>query len=63
MFAEVPGARVLIAEYVVPGPDQPDFAKLFDIHMMAVPTARRLVSEERRPAPAFAPVSPALGPP
>jgi hypothetical protein len=27
-------ARVFIMEHVVPGPDVPHFAKLFDIHMM-----------------------------
>ena len=39
-------ARVFVAEYVVPGPDQPDFAKLFDIHMMSVLTGRERTERE-----------------
>ena len=31
-------ARVFVAEFVVPGPDTPHFAKLFDIHMMCMLT-------------------------
>lgn len=41
-----PGARVWIAEYVVPGPDTPDFAKLFDIHMMSVLTGKERTEAE-----------------
>jgi hypothetical protein len=33
-------ARVFIMEHVVPGPDVPHFAKLFDIHMMCWGTGR-----------------------
>ena len=32
--AAKPGGRVFIIEHVVPGPNQPHFSKLFDIHMM-----------------------------
>jgi O-methyltransferase domain len=39
-------ARVFIAEYVVPGPETPHFAKLFDIHMMCWGTGRERTSEE-----------------
>jgi hypothetical protein len=38
--ASANNARVFIAEYTVPGPGQPDFAKLFDIHMMVALTGR-----------------------
>lgn len=44
--ASGPGARILIAEYIVPGPDAPDFAKLFDIHMMAVLTGKERTEAE-----------------
>lgn len=40
------GGRFFIVEYVVPGPDQPDFAKLFDIHMMVVLTGRERTEAE-----------------
>jgi hypothetical protein len=39
-------ARVFIAEYNVPGPGQPDFSKLFDIHMMVALTGRERREEE-----------------
>jgi hypothetical protein len=41
-----PGARVFIIEHVVPGPDTPHFAKLFDIHMMCWGTGRERTVEE-----------------
>ena len=34
------GAPVFVAEHVVPGPDTPHFAKLFDIHMLVATTGR-----------------------
>jgi hypothetical protein len=40
------GSRLLIAEYVVPGPAQPDFSKLFDIHMMVALTGRERTESE-----------------
>ena len=39
-------ARVFIAEYIVPGPETPHFAKLFDIHMLCWGTGRERTSEE-----------------
>ena len=45
-LASAPGATVLIAEYVVPGPDVPDFSKLFDVHMMSVLTGRERTEAE-----------------
>ncbi len=39
-------ARVFIAENVVPGPENADFSKLFDIHMMAVLTGRERTEPE-----------------
>ncbi|MGH7804417.1 MAG: methyltransferase, partial [Candidatus Binatia bacterium] len=41
-----PNARVFVAEYVVPGPETPHFAKLFDIHMLCWGTGRERTSEE-----------------
>jgi hypothetical protein len=38
--ASAAGARMFIAEYVVPGPGQADFSKLFDVHMMVALTRR-----------------------
>lgn len=38
--------RVFIVEHVVPGPDTPHFAKLFDIHMMCWGTGRERTEEE-----------------
>ena len=35
-----PKARVFIVEHLVPGPDVPHFAKLFDVHMMCWGTGR-----------------------
>lgn len=40
------GAPVLVAELVVPGPEEPHFAKLFDIHMMVATTGRERTVEE-----------------
>jgi hypothetical protein len=37
--AAPPNARAFVLEFVVPGPEMPYFAKLFDIHMMCVVTA------------------------
>jgi hypothetical protein len=40
------GARLLVAEFVVPSPTMPHFAKLFDIHMMCVsPGEERTAAE------------------
>jgi O-methyltransferase domain/Dimerisation domain len=39
-------ARAFVAEFVVPGPDTPHFAKLFDIHMMCVLTGRERTEAE-----------------
>jgi SAM-dependent methyltransferase len=44
--AASPDAKLFIAEYVVPGPETPHFAKLFDIHMMCWGTGRERTSEE-----------------
>jgi hypothetical protein len=41
-----PAAKVFIAEYVVPDPNTPHFAKLFDIHMMCWGTGRERTSTE-----------------
>ena len=38
--------RVLIIEYIVPGPQEPHFAKLFDIHMMCWGSGRERTEEE-----------------
>ena len=40
------GARVLVVEHVVPGPETPHFAKLFDIHMMCALTGRERTESE-----------------
>jgi len=37
---------VLIAEHLVPGPEEPHFSKLFDIHMMCVATGKERTVEE-----------------
>jgi O-methyltransferase domain/Dimerisation domain len=37
---------VFIIEHIVPGPDQPHFAKLFDIHMMCWGTGRERTEDE-----------------
>jgi hypothetical protein len=44
--AAPPQGRVLIIEAVVPGPDTPHFAKLFDIHMLIWGTGRERTQEE-----------------
>lgn len=44
--ASAPGARVLIAEYIVPGLGVSDFSKMFDIHMMSVLTGRERTESE-----------------
>jgi len=38
--------RVLITEYVIPGPDTPHFSKLVDIHMLILSTGRERTLEE-----------------
>ncbi|HEY7228298.1 MAG TPA: methyltransferase [Nitrososphaeraceae archaeon] len=38
--------RVLIAEHLVPEPDEPHFSKLFDIHMMCVATGKERTVQE-----------------
>jgi hypothetical protein len=40
------GARVLVVEHVVPGPETPHFSKLFDIHMMCALTGRERTESE-----------------
>ena len=37
---------IFIAEHIVPGPENPHFSKLFDIHMMCVATGRERTAEE-----------------
>ena len=44
--AAASGGRILIAEYIVPGPEESDFSKLFDIHMMAVLTGSERTERE-----------------
>jgi hypothetical protein len=44
--AAPPHARAFVAEFVVPGPETPHFAKLCDIHMMCVLTGRERTEEE-----------------
>jgi hypothetical protein len=39
-------ARLFIVEHVVPGPTEPHFAKLFDIHMMCWGTGRERTEAE-----------------
>ena len=39
-------ARIFLAENVVPGPEKPDFSKLFDIHMMVVLSGRERTEAE-----------------
>jgi O-methyltransferase domain len=41
-----PQGRVLLMEHVVPGPDTPHFAKLFDIQMLVMLTGRERTLEE-----------------
>jgi hypothetical protein len=40
--------RVYVIEHLVPGPDEPHFAKLFDIHMMCWGTGRERTAAEYR---------------
>ena len=40
------GARVLLIEHVVSGPEMPHFSKLFDIHMMCWDTGQERTAEE-----------------
>ncbi|MGE5821369.1 MAG: methyltransferase, partial [Nitrososphaerota archaeon] len=40
------GGTVFIAEHMVPGPENPHFSKLFDIHMMCVTSGRERRAEE-----------------
>ena len=44
--AIVGSGRLFVADFIVPGPDQPDFSKLFDIHMMCWGTGRERTSAE-----------------
>jgi O-methyltransferase domain/Dimerisation domain len=44
--AATEGARLFTIEHVVPGPDEPHFSKLFDIHMMCVLTGRERTAAE-----------------
>jgi hypothetical protein len=44
--ASVPAGRLFIAEFVVPGPSEPHFAKLLDVHMMCVQSGRERAAEE-----------------
>ncbi|MEW6604286.1 MAG: methyltransferase [Thermoproteota archaeon] len=40
------GGRIFIVEHVVPGPETPHFAKLFDMHMMCALTGRERTEKE-----------------
>jgi hypothetical protein len=44
--AVVEAGRLFVADFIVPGPDQPDFSKLFDIHMICWGTGRERTSAE-----------------
>lgn len=44
--AAASGVRIFIAEHVVPGPQTPHFAKLFDIHMMCALTGKERTERE-----------------
>ncbi|WP_415281939.1 methyltransferase [Candidatus Nitrososphaera sp. FF02] len=44
--ASPPGGRIFVVEHVVPGPETPHFAKLFDIHMMCALTGRERTEKE-----------------
>ncbi len=44
--ASAEGARLFAIEHVIPGPEQPHFAKLFDIHMMCGLTGRERTAAE-----------------
>ena len=40
------GARILVIEHIVPGPEAPHFAKLYDIHMLCWGTGRERTTPE-----------------
>jgi hypothetical protein len=44
--AVVGSGRLFVADFIVPGPDQPDFSKLFDIHMICWGTGRERTAAE-----------------
>jgi predicted transcriptional regulator len=44
--AAEPDASLFIMEHIVPGPDTPHFAKLFDVHMMVWGSGRERTAEE-----------------
>ena len=44
--AVVGAGRVFAADFVVPGPEEPHFSKLFDIHMMLMVTGRERTAAE-----------------
>jgi hypothetical protein len=44
--AVIGAGRVFAADFVVPGPEEPHFSKLFDIHMMLVLTGRERTAAE-----------------
>ncbi|MGE3856643.1 MAG: methyltransferase [Dehalococcoidia bacterium] len=44
--ASAPGARLFVVEHIIPGPETPHFAKLFDIHMMCWGTGRERTAAE-----------------
>ncbi len=47
MHEEAPsGARACVAEVIVPGPETPQFSKLFDIHMMCATSGQERTEEE-----------------
>lgn len=44
--AAIAEARLFLADFVVPGPEEPHFSKLFDIHMMCWGTGRERTAAE-----------------
>lgn len=44
--AVVGAGRVFVVDFIVPGPEEPHFSKLFDIHMMLVLTGRERTAAE-----------------
>jgi len=44
--ALIGSGRLFVADFIVPAPDQPDFSKLFDIHMICWGTGRERTSAE-----------------
>ena len=44
--AAPPGARLFVCEFIVPGPEVPHFAKLFDIHMLCAASGRERTEAE-----------------